>query len=80
MEFHRDIIFLPDKKNEQDLVPEEEAEAIVQLENFEKHEAEETENMNRENGIMIEETIENIDHDQDLEEVLDETRLQRYNF
>ncbi|KAG5890504.1 hypothetical protein JTB14_016382 [Gonioctena quinquepunctata] len=37
-------------------------------------------NMNRENEIMIEETIEDIDHDQDLEEVLDETRLQRYNF
>ncbi|KAG5889107.1 hypothetical protein JTB14_003910 [Gonioctena quinquepunctata] len=49
------------KKNEQDLAPEEEAEAIVQLENFEKHE--------------------DIDHDQDLDdEVLDETRLQRYNF
>ncbi|KAG5862622.1 hypothetical protein JTB14_030142 [Gonioctena quinquepunctata] len=46
LDFHRDIIFLPEKKNEQDLVPEEEAEAIVQLENFEKHEAEETENMN----------------------------------
>ncbi|KAG5875031.1 hypothetical protein JTB14_008140 [Gonioctena quinquepunctata] len=80
LEFHRDIIFLPDKKNEQDLAPKE-AEAIVQLENFEKHEAEETENKNRENEIIIEETIEDIDHDQDLDdEVLDETRLQRYNF
>ncbi|KAG5884253.1 hypothetical protein JTB14_011742 [Gonioctena quinquepunctata] len=59
------------------LVPEEEAEAIVQLENFEEHEAEETKNMNFENKIMIEETIEEIDHDQDLEEVLDETRPQR---
>ncbi|KAG5873886.1 hypothetical protein JTB14_017539 [Gonioctena quinquepunctata] len=36
--------------------------------------------MNSENEIMIEETIEDIDHDQDLEEVLDETRLQRHNF
>ncbi|KAG5897682.1 hypothetical protein JTB14_011492 [Gonioctena quinquepunctata] len=76
LEFHRDIIFLPDNKNEQDFVPEGEAEAIIQLENFEEHEAQETENMNLENEIMIQET----DHDQDLEEVLDDTRSQRYNF